>query len=333
MMMQNKICCFGEFLFRMSPSVESFNDHSMPFFIGGAELNVAHALAQWEIPVKYLSALPKSSLAEFAIQSMNMKGIDTSAVFFHGDRIGIYYLPVGSELKNAGVIYDRAGSSFSELQTGMLDWENILKDCSWFHFSAISPALNKNVADVCLEALIAAKKMGLTVSVDLNYRSKLWQYGVEPPRIMNELVQYCDVIMGNIWSAESLLGISAGIENSNGKTNEELLSTAMLSIKKINESYLGASTVAFTFRLNDQYWSVLDHDGQQYVSRKYAIDKVIDKVGTGDCFMAGIIYGCSSGLDPQQLLEFATAAAVGKHAEAGDHTSQSKNDVYSKILP
>ena len=331
--MQKKVCCFGEFLFRMSPSVDAINDQCMPFFIGGAELNVAHALANWELPVKYVSALPQHSLAEIAVQSMNKKGIDTRSIFFQGDRIGIYFLPVGSDLKNTGVIYDRAGSSFSKLKTGMLDWENILKDCAWFHFSAISPALNKDIAEVCLEAVVAAKKMGLTVSVDLNYRSKLWQYGIEPPMIMNQLVQHCDVIMGNIWSVESLLGIPAGIENSIGKTTDELLFAANSSIKNLKQSYPAAKTIAYTFRLDNHYWSVLNQQDEQFVSNQYQILDVVDKVGTGDCYMAGIIFGISNQLNPQKIIEFSTAAAVGKHGEAGDHTCQSKNDVYSKILP
>ncbi len=331
--MQKKICCFGEFLFRMSPSAEAFNNHSLPFYIGGAELNVAHALAKWELPVKYLTSLPGNTLSDLAVHSVAQNGIDISSVFYHGNRIGIYFLPIGSELKNAGVIYDRAESSFAELKTGMLDWQHILKDCEWFHFSAISPALNKDAADVCLEGISAAKKMGLQVSVDLNYRSKLWQYGVAPPAVMNELVKYCDVIMGNIWSVESLLGIPAGIESSNGKTDAELLSHAQASITQLKLLHPSVKTIAYTFRLENSYWSVLNHIDQEHISNQYRIGSVVDKVGTGDCFMAGIIFGMINQLDARQMLEFSTAAAVGKHAEAGDHTSQSKNDVYSKILP
>ena len=331
--MQKKVCCFGEFLFRMSPSSDSFNNHSMPFFIGGAELNVANALAKWELPVKYVTSLPKNSLSDFSVQAISQLGIDISSISFHGNKIGIYYLPVGSELKNAGVVYDRADSSFSELKPGQLDWNAILKDSDWFHFSAISPALNKNLADVCLEGINAAKKMGLQVSVDLNYRSKLWQYGIEPPTIMNALLENCDVIMGNIWSVESLLGIPSGIESSQGKTDAALLSAAQESIKQLKKLYPAATTIAYTFRLDNRYWSVLNQHNQEYTSKQYPIDKVVDKVGTGDCFMAGIIFGLCSQLEPTTMIEFSTVAAVGKHAEAGDHTSQSKNDVYSKILP
>ena len=330
--MQKKVCCFGELLFRMSPSYSAFKDHSLPFFIGGAELNVANALAKWEVPVTYYSALPNNSLSELVLKSVSENGIDISTVSIKGNRIGIYYLPVGSELKNAGVIYDRAGSSFSELKTGELDWDLILKDCEWFHFSAISPAINKNLADVCLEGIKAAKKKGLHISIDLNYRAKLWQYGITPPEIMRDLLKDCDVIMGNIWSVESLLGIPAGIESSKGETDQSLLSAAQHSINNLKHQYPSAKTIAFTFRLDNTYWSILNHEDQEYVSKQYQIFDVVDKVGTGDCFMAGIIFGITNQLDPKKTIEFATAAAVGKHREAGDHTSQSKNDVYSKIL-
>jgi 2-dehydro-3-deoxygluconokinase len=171
-----KVFCFGELLLRYSPAFNRqwIEDASMPVFIGGAELNVATALAKWSIPTKYVTALPGHALSQEIIQELQHKNIDVSSVLFQGNRIGTYYLPQGADLKNAGVIYDRAGSSFGELQPGMIDWDTTLKDCDWFHFSAISPALNENVAAVCKEALEAASAMGLTISVDLNYRSKLW---------------------------------------------------------------------------------------------------------------------------------------------------------------
>ena len=149
---------------------------------------------------------------------------------------------------------------------------------------------------------------------------------------MTALLGNCDVIMGNIWSVESLLGIPSGIESSQGKTDGALLSAAQESIKQLKKLYPAATTIAYTFRLDNRYWSVLNHHNQEYTSKQYPIDKVVDKVGTGDCFMAGIIFGLYNELEPTKMIEFSSAAAVGKHTEAGDHTSQSKNDVYSKIL-
>ena len=177
--LKGSVMCFGEILLRMSPVLnrEWIHNASMPVYIGGAELNVASALAKWNVPVKYCTAMPDNYLSHDTLEELRLKKIDTSAVYLSGTRIGAYYLPQGADLKNAGVIYDRAHSSFAALQPGMINWDEALKDCSWFHFSAISPALNENAALVCKEALKAATLKGLTISVDLNYRSKLWQYG------------------------------------------------------------------------------------------------------------------------------------------------------------
>ncbi|HWJ24990.1 MAG TPA: PfkB family carbohydrate kinase [Flavisolibacter sp.] len=174
-----KVFCFGELLLRMSPELGGawIRNAHMPVFVGGAELNAATALARWNVPVAYGTALPENALAEEICRSLEGKGIDTSRIIFSGKRIGCYYLPQGADLKNAGVIYDREYSSFSQLKPGQIDWDRLLKDVEWFHFSAISPALNADVAVICKEALQAASEKGITISVDLNYRAKLWQYG------------------------------------------------------------------------------------------------------------------------------------------------------------
>ncbi|HYK55470.1 MAG TPA: sugar kinase, partial [Flavisolibacter sp.] len=199
-----RIFCFGELLLRLSPQLEGkwIKEHSMPVFIGGAELNAATALARWDVPVAYGTALPDNYLSKEIIAAVQQKNIDTRKIIFNGNRIGTYYLPQGADLKNAGVIYDRAHSSFWDLQPGQMNWEEVFTDVDWFHFSAISPALNANVAAVCKEAVEAARKKGITISVDLNYRAKLWQWGKQPLEVMPELVQNCDVIMGNLWAAE-----------------------------------------------------------------------------------------------------------------------------------
>ena len=206
--MMHKVCCFGELLLRMSPALnkEWIYASGMAAYIGGAELNVATALAKWNIPVKYFTALPDNYLSKEIMEYLEENNIDTSAIHISGDRIGAYYLPQGTDLKHAGVIYDRAHSSFFHLQPGMVNWDEVLDGCTWFHFSAISPAINENAATVCKEALEAASAKGLTISVDLNHRSKLWKYGKDPVEVMPALVEYCDVIMGNIWAAETLLG-------------------------------------------------------------------------------------------------------------------------------
>src|ERR1700759_3070005 len=171
-----KIFCFGEILMRLSPALQNewLQQNNMPVYIGGAELNVATALAKWNAPVGYCTAMPEHYLSKEIIQYLQQKNIDTTPIRFSGKRLGIYFLPHGADLKHAGVIYDRAYSSFAELQPSTIDWNNLLDGYSWFHFSAISPAVSENAAMVCVEAVKAAAQKKMTVSVDLNYRSKLW---------------------------------------------------------------------------------------------------------------------------------------------------------------
>lgn len=329
----NKVFCFGEILLRMSPSLNGkwIHDAMMPVYVGGAELNVANALAKWNLPVKYGTAMPDNYLSKEIIEELQSKKIDVSAIYLSGNRIGGYYLPQGADLKNAGVIYDRAHSSFAELRPGMINWDKTLEDCSWFHFSAISPALNENAALVCKEALKAASAKGLTISVDLNYRAKLWQYGKQPQEIMPELVSYCHLIMGNIWAAESLLGIPSPIESSAGKTKEELVEAAGKSMLQLHKQYPQALSFAYTFRLEKDYWAVLQHGPEMAVSKQFLIGEVIDKVGSGDCFMAGLIYGMYQQNMPGEIINYAAAAAVGKLQEVGDATRQTIEQVKARL--
>jgi 2-dehydro-3-deoxygluconokinase len=329
----SKIFCFGELLLRMSPALERqwIHDGQMPVYIGGAELNVATALSNWNIQTKYCTALPDNYLSKEIIEELHSKKIDTSFIQLSGNRIGIYYLQQGADLKNAGVIYDRSNSSFSELKPAMINWDEALKDCNWFHWSAISPALNDNTAAVCKEALQAASAKGLTISVDLNYRSKLWQYGKRPVDVMPELLQYCNVVMGNVWAAESLLGISSSIKDSKGKTTEELTAAAGQSMKDIHLSYSNVQSIAYTFRLEETYFAVLQHGMEMAVSKELPLIDIVDKVGSGDCFMGGLIYGLHNQHEPKNIIDFAAAAAVGKMKEKGDATNQ-KIESIQKIL-
>ncbi len=327
------VFCFGELLLRMSPSLNRqwIRENTMPVYVGGAELNVATALAKWKVPVKYCTALPDNYLSNEIIEELEEKGIDTSTVYFSGNRIGTYYLPQGADLKNTGVIYDRAASSFAELSPGVIDWENVLDGCTWFHFSAISPALNKNAAAVCREALYYASQKGITISVDLNYRSKLWQYGMKPIQVMPELVNYCTVIMGNLWAAETLLGIDSPVESSTSKSKEELVDAAVNSMLALHQRYGQATSFAYTFRLDNEYWAVLQHGKEMAVSKEFAMGDVVDKVGSGDCFMGGLIYGLYNKHAAQEVIDFAAAAAFGKLKEKGDATNQTTEDV-KKLL-
>jgi len=329
----HKVCCFGELLLRMSPELNGkwIHDAAIPFYIGGAELNVATALANWDVPVKYCTALPNNYLSEEICASLSAKHIDTSAILFQGNRIGLYFLSQGADLKHAGVVYDRAGSSFWDLQPGTIDWGHVLADCTWFHWSAIIPALNPNTAALCAEAVKAARKKGLTISVDLNYRSKLWQYGIAPKEVMLPLLSDCDVVMGNMWSVESLLGIASPIKESSGMSVDQLTEAAKISMASLQQSFPNCKHIAYTFRLADKYFGVLHQDNTTTVSNIYKINEVIDKVGSGDCFMAALVYGVLHQLPANDIINRAAVAAIGKMNEKGDATQQRISDIEYKM--
>ena len=303
----------------------------MPVYVGGAELNAARALAKWDLPVKYFTAIPDHYLSKEIITELESENIDTSSIQLFGDRIGVYYLPQGADLKNAGVIYDRANSSFSQLRPGMIDWKNALADCDWFHFSAICPALNENVVEVCKEALSVASQMGLTISVDLNYRAKLWKYGKKPVDVMPELVAYANVIMGNIWAANDLLGIPVDKDIHDKKSKSAYLEHGRRTSLEIINRFPSCNLVANTFRFRNEeeltYYASLDDKREQYVSRPFQTQKVIDQVGSGDCFMAGLIYGTKNKYPPERTIDFAAAAAFGKLFEKGDSTKRSAESI------
>jgi 2-dehydro-3-deoxygluconokinase len=331
-------CCFGELLIRYSPQLggDWIHRQSMHTYVGGAELNVAHALARWALPVRYITAIPDHYLSTEIIQYLQDAGIDTKGILRNGHRIGAYYLPQGADLKHAGVIYDRAGSSFAALEPGMLDWQALLKQSNWFHFSAISPALNATAAAVCLEAVQQAKQLGLTVSVDLNYRSLLWKYGQSPATIMRQLIPYCDAVMGNIWSASSLLDIPLPEALIKAGTKQAFVAGAADSAAQIQALFPSVQVVANTFRFTGDsgvnYFASLHTQAGTTVSADYTTNQVIDKVGSGDCFMAALIRCIQLDKPAAYMINFAAAAAVGKLQELGDHTQQTVEAVEAKMM-
>ena len=329
-----KIFCFGEILLHYAPPMNSdfIERQHMPFYLGGAELNVASALAKWDMPVKYGTAMPSHFLSDTIIGHLSKKNIDTSAIQISGNRIGCFYLATGLDMKNAAVVYDRTNSSFAEIKKGSIDWKEVLKDVHWFHFSAISASLTQNATDLCEEALIAATEMGIPISVDLNYRAKLWKYGKTPIEVMSQLVKYCTVLMGNLWAVEDMLGISSSIKSSIGCSDEQLALAANNSMLKLKEQFPLLNTVAYTFRLAETYFGVMFNKNNFYKSPTYKIIDVKNIVGTGDCFMAGLIYGIRHQHTPEEIINFAAAAAVGKLYELGDATEQSLEQIKKRML-
>jgi 2-dehydro-3-deoxygluconokinase len=329
-----KVLSFGDILLRLSPDTKGkwISEHAMPVYIGGAELNVANALAKWQVPVAYCSAAPDNYLTSAILEQLQANGIDTSRMITSGDRIGIYYLAQGTDLKHAGVIYDRANSSTSLLQPGQVNWHQILNDISWFHFSAISPAISENLAAVCEEILQVAQSKGITISVDLNYRAKLWKWGKQPHEVMPGLVKYCDVVMGNIWAVEKMLGIK--LPNDFKIEKNICLRQAEKSSVEAMKKFPKCRQVANTFRFDNgdklNYYSTLYSNGQLKVSEEYTAENIIDKVGSGDCFMAGLIYGNVHELAEKEMLEFATAAAVDKMFVLGDATTSGVAEILKR---
>jgi 2-dehydro-3-deoxygluconokinase len=334
----NTVLCFGEFLFRFSPDAGGnwLHNHSIRFFVGGAECNVAAALAKWEIPVQYCTALPDNYLSEQITAYLKNKKIDVSKIFYHGNKIGAYYLSKGADLKHQSVIYDRADSAFAQLKPGMIDWEKVLEGTTWLHFSAISPSISEALAKVCEEALVVAEQKKITISVDLNYRSRLWQYGKKPCEIMPRLVRYCDVIMGNIWSVSTMLSIPEEDPGFTKNDKAAYLDQSERTSRCVMQNFPKCRVVANTFRFEREqkidYYATLLSGQQFYQSKEYVSDGVVDKVGSGDCFMAGLIYGFSHGLAAQEVLNFATAAAFAKLFIEGDVTDKTAEEINKKII-
>jgi len=329
-----KVLCFGELLLRLPPANagEWLRQNTMPVFVGGAELNVATALAKWEIPVKYCTALPDNIISKDIADYLQQKNIDTSPVIYSGERIGLYYLKEGSDMKSGENVFDRKYSSFSTLATGIVDWDKIFDDVSWFHLSAIPPAVSASAAALCAEALEAASKKNITISLDLNHRSLLWKYGKEPIEVMPALVKYCNVVMGNVWSANSLLGIPFDASIHAVGTQAAYLKQATETARNIFEKFPRCNWVANTFRFDSstesiRYYAALDTLKQQSVSPIFQTETVVEKVGSGDCFMAGLIYGIIKENAPKDIISFAAAAAFGKLQEKGDATNNSVDQI------
>lgn len=334
-----RVLCFGEILLRLSPSagIDWIAAAQMPAYVGGAELNVAMALGAWGVPVGYCTAAPESYLADSMLAFISQSGVDTSAVLRSPGRIGVYYLQQGVDLQHNAVIYDRQHSSFFNLRRGHIHWDQILENVSHFHFSAISPALGEAIADVCLEAVEEAARRGIVISIDLNYRPALWDRSRDKVAVMNRLVNHCSLVMGNIWSANALLGVAVDSRAAQLGSREALCSHAHATSLAILQRFPSCSVVANTFRFNRgergiEYFATIDNRQAQFVSRTYASEAIVDRVGSGDCFMAGLLFGNYNNLQPEDTIALAAKAAVMKMHERGDSTRSSISLIQSAAL-
>jgi len=298
---------------------------------GGGEANVAVSLARFGDQSYFVSRLPENALGDAAVKMLRGYGVNVDNVIHGGSRIGIYFLEHGASVRPSKVIYDRSCSAVSELQSGMLNWEKIFEGKNWFHITGITPAISKSTANVSLEAVKAAKAAGLTVSCDLNYRKKLWTRD-EARETMTKLVKYVDVIISNEEDAYDVFGITAGDSDvTAGKLNVEKYKSVAEQLVALS----GAQKVAITLReslsASDNNWSAMLFDGTDFfLSRKYSIH-LVDRVGGGDSFGAGLIHGLFSGWDTQKTLEFAVAASALKQTIPGDMNLVNENEVLTVV--
>ena len=319
-----RVITFGEVMLRLAaPNHLRFSQATeFEATFGGGEANVAVSLANYGIPVEFVSRIPKNDIGELCLMTLRKYGVGTNQILRGGERLGIYFLEKGSVSRASKVVYDRAYSSISQVEKGMFDWEKIFSDAGWFHWTGITPAISQGAADVCLEAIQSANNKEITVSCDLNYRKNLWKYGKKASEVMPELVSGCDIILGNEEDAEMSLGIKPeGVDVKSG----QVLAEAYLSVsKKIIERFPKAKKLITTLRTSisadHNKWSGVLYNGKQFFQAPvYDITHIVDRVGGGDAFMGGLIYGLITYKDnDQKALNFAVAASCLKHTIAGD---------------
>lgn len=322
--MSKKIVTFGEIMLRLSPpGYQRFSQaRSFDVIYGGGEANVAVSLANYGLPVDFVTRIPNNDIGEACIVFLRQYGVGVDKIVRGGERLGIYFLEMGSMQRGSKVVYDRAYSSIATIETGMVDWRSVFANADWFHWTGITPAISAGTAAVCLEAAKVAKEMGLTVSCDLNYRKNLWKWGKSPSEVMPELVSYCDVAIGNEEDAEKVFGIKA--PESDVTVGKVEADQYRYVCEKLAERFPDMKTISITLRgsvsASHNTWSgVLWHGGEFYVGPFFDITHIVDRVGGGDSFMGGLIYGLRTyGEDYQKVLDFAVAASCLKHSVFGD---------------
>ena len=322
----SKVVTFGEIMLRLAPQgfLRFSQADNFDVVYGGGESNVAVSLANYGISVDFVTRLPKNDIGQCAMMEMRKRGVGIDKIVYGGDRLGIYFLETGAVSRGSKVVYDRAHSAIAEIELGMINWESVFEGVEWFHWTGITPAISQGAADVCLEAVKAASKLGITISTDLNYRAKLWQYGGDREAIMTELTSYCDVILGNEEDAEKHFNIKP--EGVNITTQgHDVKAAAFLSVcQQMTEKFPRAKKVITTLRgsisASHNTWAGVLYDGiKMFESRQYQITDIVDRVGGGDSFMGGLIYGLLTyPEDDQKALDFAVAASCLKHTIKGD---------------
>lgn len=329
----SKIVCFGELMLRLNPEGYLRFEQADKFMatFGGGEANVAVSLANFGMDASFCSKFPTHAIGNMAVRALRAEGVATADIVRGGERVGIYYIEKGASQRPSKVIYDRKYSAIGMASREDFDWDKILTDTVWFHFTGITPALGDNVAEICLDAVKACREKGIKVSCDLNFRKNLWT-SEKAGKVMGELMKYVDVCIANEEDADKVFGIKPDHNDvDSGKLNREgYIDVA----KKLSERF-GCEKVAITLResisANDNNWAAMLYDGEKaYFSKKYAVH-IVDRVGGGDSFGAGLIYSLLSGYDMQDTIEFAVAASCLKHSIEYDFNRVSVDEVKALV--
>jgi 2-dehydro-3-deoxygluconokinase len=326
-----KVVTLGEIMLRLAPrGFERFLQ--TPQFVatfGGAEANVAVALASFGVDAAYVTVLPANAIADAAVAELRRFGVNTSQIVRASGRLGVYYLEAGANQRPSRIVYDRDHSSMALAKPGDISWPAIFEGATWFHISGITPALSASAADLALESLRQARAAGLTVSFDVNYRKNLWKWGKTAREVLPEFVKLTDILIANEEDIQVALGLHAEIDIQSGQLDRGQYEKLAGSVRA---TYPNLRTIAITLReslsASHNGWSACMHDGPHFLtSRRYDITHIVDRVGAGDCFGAGLIYGMLSGLAGQETLEFAVAASCLKHSIPGDFSRISVAEV------
>jgi len=331
--MNKKVITFGEIMLRLAtPGYLRFSQATeLTATFGGGEANVAVSLANYGIPVEFVTRIPDNDIGRACKMDLQKYGVGTDHILTGGERLGIYFLETGAVSRGSKVVYDRAHSAVSAVSTGMIDWETVFNGADWFHWTGITPAISQGAADVCLEAIKKANELGITVSCDLNYRKNLWKYGKKAGEVMPELVAGTDIVLGNEEDAAMVLGIHPeGVDVTGGHVEGAAYESVS---KQIMERFPRVKKVITTLRgsvnANHNSWAGVLWDGEKlYESPTYQITHIVDRVGGGDSFMGGLIYGLLTYEgDDQKALNFAVAASCLKHTIYGDFNQVTVDEV------
>lgn len=322
-MNKGKVVTFGEIMLRFSTQACARFTQSTAFnaTYAGAEANVAVSLAHFGIPSAHVTRFPENALGEAATQALRRYGVDTDSIIYGDGRMGLYFLENGAMQRPSRIIYDRFDSAFSRITRDSIDWRKALKGASWFHWTGITPAISQGAADCCLDALGVAKEYGLTISGDINYRRNLWQYGKSACDVMPALIEHCDVVIAGIADMENCAGISHA-------SYEEACARFRDRFKKVRKI---ATTERVSISSSHNKIGALLWNGKLLRSKEYDLTHIVDRVGAGDAFMAGLVYGDLKGMDDQQTLDYAVAACALKHSVEGDVNVISASEVETLV--